>query len=108
MATISIMQIEPFEYLYAWRKRLKINQVEMAEKLGIDRHELSEIELGKSIVIGPIDITLTEVEKCILLRRRKGWKQGQLADILGVTRTWIRYMETGGRNPARLIEYWSS
>ena len=109
MATVSITKVKPNEYLFIKRSRLKINQIRMATQLGITRHQYSEIELGLKIPSFWVEeLILTEVEKCILLRRRLGYKQGELANIIGVTRTWIRFMETGGRNPARLIEYWSS
>ena len=109
MATVSVGKIYNSEYLFIKRLRLKFNQVEMAKEYGISRHLYSEIELGLKVPNFWVEqFNFNYVEKCILLRRRKGWKQGQLANKLGITRTWLRLMETGGRNPARLIEYWSS
>ena len=109
MAEVFIGIVHNHEYLFIKRLRLKSNQVEMAKYYKVTRHQYSEIELGSKYPNFWVEqFYLNCVEKCILLRRRKGWKQGQLANKLGVTRTWIRFMETGDRNPARLIEYWSS
>ena len=109
MVTVSITKVEPREYLFIDRITRKFNQTKYASRIGCTRHQYSEIELGLRLPWFWVEkLILTEVEKCILLRRRKGLKQGQLASIIGITRTWVRLMETGGRNPARLIEYWSS
>lgn len=109
MATVSIIEVKPHEYLFIDRASRKLNQTQYASRVGYTRHKYSRIELGLEIPNFWVEkLTLTEVEKCILLRRRKGWKQGQLASVMGVSRAWIGYMEIGGRNPARLIEYWSS
>ena len=109
MATVSITKVEPREYLFIDRIKRKLNQTQYASRMGCTRHQYSEIELGLRLPWFWVEkLILTEVEKCILLRRREGLKQGQLANIIGITRTWVRLMETGGRNPARLIEYWSS
>ena len=109
MAAVSITKVKPHEYLFIDRIKRKFNQTKYASRVGCTRHQYSEIELGLKIPNFWVEeFILTEVEKCILLRRRLGCKQGELANIIGVTRTWIRLMETGGRNPARLIEYWSS
>ncbi len=109
MATVSITKVKPHEYLFIDRIKRKFNQTEYASRVGCTRHQYSEIELGSKYPNFWVkQFNFNYVEKCILLRRRKGWKQGQLANKLGITRTWLRLMETGGRNPARLIEYWSS
>jgi len=109
MAKISLTKIKAHEFLFIDRITRKLNQTKYASKHGCTRHEYSEIELGLKLPNFWVEkLNLTEVEKCILLRRRKGLKQGQLAEILDVSRNWIRLMETGGRNPARLIEYWRS
>ncbi len=115
MATISLTKVKLNEYLFIERHKLKINQTKMANRFGITRHLYSEIELGlKLIGILPgwrnllIPIKLTEIEKCIILRRRAGLTHTQLSGKIGISRTWLCLMETGRRNPARLIEYWSS
>ncbi len=115
MATISIKKVTLNEYLFIERHKLKINQTKMANKFGITRHQYSEIELGlKLIGVLPgwrnliTSFKLTNVEKCIILRRRANLNHTQLSGKMGVSRSWVSLMETGRRNPARLIEYWSS
>ena len=109
MIKVIIDNVQPNEFLYILRHRLKINQVEMAANLKITRHILSKIELEKQAATFFIkDLSLTQVEKCILLRRRAGKNQGQLSFYMGVSRTWVNHMETERSNPARLLEYWSS
>ena len=108
MATISITEVQPYEYIYIWRKRLNLNQTEMAKKLNTTRKKLSEIELGGYPDDYPTDIIISEIETCILLRRRSGLNQGELGEILDISRILINGMENGRLNPARLIKYWRS
>ncbi len=111
MATISIKKVTLNEILFIFRCRLKINQKTMAILLGLNRTLLSNMELGDLATRLPEEfkeIELADVEKCILLRRRAKLTHTQLSGKMGISRTWLCLMEVGNKNPARLIEYWSS
>lgn len=111
MATVSINAVKLKEILYILRHRLRFSQDQMSFLIGRNRTALSKMERGvweTHLPIEFLDIELTDVEICVLLRRRKQLNHTQLADIMEVTRTWVSHMETGGSNPTRLIEYWSS
>ncbi len=116
-AILKIDDIKPYEFLFIKRHRQKLNQEKMGRKLRLTRRDYSLLELGilppeffeKDIIDFYVkEVALTGVEKCILLRKRCGWDQSQLAKELGVSRLWINCMENARRNSARLIEYWRS
>jgi len=109
MATVSITDVKPYENLYIARHRKKLNQAQMGSRLRRTRHEYSDIELGlvpPNFWVEKLD--LTQMEICILLRRRNGLNQGQLGEILDISRILINGMENGRLNPARLIKHWRS
>lgn len=49
---------------------------------------------------------LTDVEYCVVLRRRTRLTQQQVADALGVSRYWVMLMENEKAPIERLVEYW--
>lgn len=52
-------------------------------------------------------LPLKEYEVFLILRRRNGMTQQELADKLGVTRYWLSKMEAGTVNCDRLREFWN-
>lgn len=103
------MRITDAEALYVYRRRLGLNQAEMARKLGLKEWLYVEYENDKRDV--PKGLVrkmhkLSELEEFVLMRRRDNMTQEDLAAELGFTRVWINYMESGSRNPEALREYW--
>lgn len=99
------------ELLYVWRRRLGLSQKDAAKQFNIDRYTYGLIELGrkeipKNMIKTPENIS--DLEMCILLRRRKGWTQDMLGWKAYLSRTWIGYMEAGIRDPQSLIAFWES
>jgi transcriptional regulator with XRE-family HTH domain len=103
-----VFELEPHERLYIHRKAIGTTQRRMAEVLGMTINFYANLELG--IIHRENELPnyeISKLEECILLRRRKGWFQGQLAKELGVSRTWVNRMETGKEDPEPLFKYWN-
>lgn len=49
---------------------------------------------------------LTPQEKCVVMRRRSGKSTAQVAKEVGCCRLWLRQMEDGRAEVARLLEHW--
>lgn len=49
---------------------------------------------------------LHDFEVCFVLRRRKGLKIYEAAELAGISRYWYNSMELGKANPERLINFW--
>lgn len=95
------------ESLVIWRRRNGLSQKQAAQVCGVSPDRYREWESGN--VASPKRYhagQLTPQEMCILLRRRKGWTQEELARRMGCTRTWIQNMETGKAPADRLRTYW--
>lgn len=45
-------------------------------------------------------------EICLIKRRRMGWSQKELAEVLGCTKLWVLRMENGTASCSRLYSYW--
>lgn len=103
------MRITDAEALYVYRRRLGLNQAEMAEEFGLKEWLYVEYENDRRVA--PKGLVrkmhkLSELEEFVLKRRRDNMTQEDLAAELGCTRVWVNYMESGSRNPEALREYW--
>lgn len=99
----------PAEVLFTWRKRRGLNQAEMAAENGVSRVRWCRWETDKEepAVKLPKNFTLTDQEKCVLLRRRSGLSQEEIGLKVGASRFWVNQMETAkGVSPEKLVEYW--
>ena len=105
-------QLSTSERLLVYRLRKGLSQRDMATKVKIPyRHYLS-VEKGflPENQKFPAYVTnvskLSNLEECILLRRRAGLSQLELGKKLGVSRQWVNEMENGKQEAERLLEYW--
>lgn len=96
------------ESLFLARRRAGINQVEAAQRHGVHVDKYREWEADERTKdqpwarLGALKIN----EVCVLLRRRAGITQRQLAETMGCTRLWINQMERGEAPADRLREHW--
>lgn len=93
------------------RRRRGLTQDAMAALHDMSVRVYNDVERGRMIPVGsdPTVNSLTDVEQCVLLRRRTPrMTQARLARRVGVSRYWLHAMETGKANPARLVEYWTN
>ena len=98
------------ELLFVYRKRENMTQTEMAKQHNVGRVRWSLWERGletPKIDVGLISAFLTDQERCVILRRREGITQGELAKSIGVSRWWLNQMESGCAEPKKLFAYWS-
>lgn len=95
------------ENLFLTRKRLGQTQKQAAKyfQVGISRYrawELGENTPGFDLE----DPKITDVEWCVLERRRAGLNQAELAEKLKCCRYWINCMERGKKDATLLLKYW--
>jgi len=97
------------EALYIQRRRLSISQAERAAQLTIPEYLYVDYENEKRDVpskLVPKMHKLSDIEECVLKRRRCSMTQGDVAKELGMSRLWINRMEQGIEPAERLIQYW--
>lgn len=106
MVKVNIERVTQNEYSFIMRNRNGTSQKQAAEASGVSRNTFGRKErlLNDEVV----NTDLTEVEICILLRKRFNLTQKELADRLGVTRFWVNQMEAGKATPTKLINYWGN
>ena len=104
------MKLTEGEKHFINRRRLGINQADMASFYGVCESVYNRWELGK--IEPKQNITkirgLNDYEYCGVLRRRKGMTQTQVASKIGCTRVWVNRMELGKENWGKLKEYWDN
>lgn len=91
------------ELLWITRRREGLDQVEMAEKMGVSRHKYQESEAQKT---GKLYRRLEDHERCALYRRRTKKTQSAIAKEIGVSRIWVNRMEIGTAEVDKLLAYW--
>ena len=97
------------------RRRLGLNQTDMAKLLGTTRQKLSLIELDKLEIQSPNNyksiISKTEIrddnEYCVICRHRYNMTQGELAKEMKLSRQTINMMEKGINNCSSLKDFWN-
>lgn len=96
------------ESLLLWRRRKNLNQVEAAAEYNVHPDRYREWEADKRTTDQPRQHLgqLKPHEVCLLLRRRAGKTQREVAAALGCTRLWLIQMESGNAPVERLREYW--
>lgn len=101
------------ERVYLWRRRNGLRQEDLAKRSGIHPDTLGERERGASGRIGGVPLAVKKRlkpkpwELAVIMRRRKGWSQPELAKRLGVTKPTIIAWEKGRWGWTRLADYWA-
>lgn len=96
------------EKLFLRRRREKISQAEMARRYSVSRYTYMNWEKN----VGGIDIPsvdlkgITPTEHFVILRRRAGISQLELAARMGIDRKTLWQMENGHLPLRQLIEFW--
>lgn len=96
------------ERLFIWRRRKGINQEHAAYRFKVHVDIYRDWERDKrekdqpSMNAGSLSIS----ETCVILRRRAGMTQRELADKMEITRLWVIQMEDGVAPIDRLRRYW--
>lgn len=95
------------EKLLLDRRRRGRSQRQRAAELGVTLYQYraweGDRERPESI---PRLGSLSVAEVCVVARRRAAIGVVELANELGVSREWLRQMEAGNVDPARLASYW--
>ena len=113
---LGLKDLSPGEKRLIERRRAGWTQEGLAYERGVSIKRYAQAErdcaseattLAKEIIGTPGALgTLTEIESCLIKRRRGGWTQQDVADALNLSRYWVQMMETGQQPPERLIAYW--
>lgn len=104
-------RLSPGETLLIWRRRMGWTQIMAANSFGVSifKQKLAEYD-APSAVDFPykrLKFKLTAYEKCLLYRKRAKRTQSSVAQALGVSRNWLRMMETGEVDASPLLKYWN-
>lgn len=97
------------ERLIIRRRRLGNTQNQEAKRLGVTRYMYRKWELGDphdEIIFDKRLSPLGIFEICFLLRRRKKLTVTQVAEEIGVSKTWVSDMELGTVFIGDLVKYW--
>lgn len=99
------------DQLLVRRMRNGETQGQAADRLGVSRRLYGEWERDK--VKPPRravpDITIFHThERCLLLRRKAGLTQEDVAHAIGACRYWVNQMEQGKAPVEALREYWGT
>jgi DNA-directed RNA polymerase specialized sigma subunit len=78
-------------------------QLKIPEYLYVD-YENEKREIPKKLA--PKMHKISDVEECVLKRRRNHMTQADVAKELGISRLWVNRMEQGTEPADRLIEFW--
>jgi transcriptional regulator with XRE-family HTH domain len=124
---IEELELTAGERLFTMRRRLKLRQKYLAESLGLTYHEYSSMEHDKRPVVGDEtllnleefrefrttqrtmkELVLEEYEKLVILRRRTGVKQVEIAHELKLSRTWLNRIERGLVDCSPLRWFWEN
>ena len=96
------------ESLYIWRKRRQYSQPQAAEEYGVHIDVYRDWERDVRTKDQPRrqlgQLKLSEL--CVLMRRRAGLTQRELAGQMDITRLWVVQMEAGDAPADRLREFW--
>lgn len=105
--TLTTSSLTPGERLFLQRRRegWTIGQAAKQYKTSVYRFRAWEQD-RESGAPSPRLGQLTPQEKCVIMRRRSGKTTAQVAKEVGCCRLWLRQMEDGRADVARLQEYW--
>lgn len=104
---MKLEQLTEGEILLVWRKRHALNQHEAARQYGVSVGSYAKME--RDIVSftprkSPL-LLLDDHERCMILRRRLGKTQKEVARDMGLSRLWVHKMETGQADCAQLLAH---
>jgi len=95
------------ELYFVERRRWEMNQLEMANVLEVSRSSYARVERDELELDDIPDIgELRDVEFCVLMRRRAGMTQAEVALGMGCSRAWVNKMENAVVNCETLTRYW--
>lgn len=105
--------LTPGEILFLWRKRAELNQSKAAKQFGCSIFNYKKAEYDEATA----DFNYMKVyplpqgtpymnEKCIIYRKRAKKFQHEVADEMGVSRTWINRQEKGLEDCSKLLAFW--
>lgn len=89
------------------RRRESLSQAAAADEYGVTLYRYRLWELDKCDPPVAAIGSLADHERCFLLRRRKGWSLGEVADDLGCSSWWLTQMERGKVAASVLVDYWA-
>lgn len=111
------MRLRDHERALIARRRLGWSQLQMARAMGLRPRQYVLFEAGKpsccsrgwlrahGVDIGRVG-KLRTYERCVIMRRRSGKTQAQVARELGCSRRWVTLMELGRAPCDDLTWYW--
>jgi len=92
------------EVQFLQRRRRGHSIQKEAEHRHLTMQQIRDMESSQARSAGKLK--LTDVEYCVVLRKRTGLTQQQVADALGVSRYWVMLMENEKAPINRLLQYW--
>ncbi len=94
------------ERLSIERRRRKESQCAASERFNVSVFTYGQWE--RDAAEGPMrqSFSLTNVERCILYRRRLGWTQDYVSFMMGRSRAWVNMMERGQIPCRELLDFW--
>lgn len=98
-----LLEVSHGEWLTIKRRRQGLDQLEMAEKMGISRHQYQTKEAKAD---GKLKRRIADNEAAFLMRRRSKKSQSVIAKEIGVSRLWVNRMEMGLEDTDRLLDFW--
>ena len=98
-----LLEVSHGEWLTIKRRREGLDQLEMAGKMELTRHQYQAKEAN---VHGKLKRRLKGHEAAFLLRRRAKKPQSAVAKEIGVSRLWVNRMEMGLEDAGRLLDFW--
>lgn len=105
-----LISLTPPELLLVDRRRRDETQAQAARRLGQSVTRYSRLERGLEPVPPNVKVPslrqLRPNELCLVLRRRAGKTQLQVATELGRCKMWVRQMERGEVDSGELARYW--
>jgi len=109
---LAVDDLTPGETLYIWRTRKGLDQEQAAETLGTSYRVYGKWERDESAAQSPKSVRVkarpSKLETCILLRRRAGMKQRELASKMLCSTGWIKVLESGRSDyEESLYDFWN-
>lgn len=96
------------ECLLLERRRRGESQTRAARRYRIPVSRYVAWERGTREITKPVsEIVPTPCEKCVVLRKRSGKAQKEIAAEMRRSRMWVVLMERGDANPTELLRYWN-
>ncbi len=105
---LEISNLTNGEKLLIWRRRCGLTQPEAALRYRLTVKRYRNWEKGRHFWDPEIDVEmpLYEREKCLLLRRRRNWRQAEVAKKMNMSREWVNMMERNEASVEPLVKFW--